>query len=66
MPVITVQMLAGRSSEQKEQLIGELTRVMETVVGVDGERVQVIITEVPEGNWGRGGAPLASGGETAK
>lgn len=66
MPIVQVQMLRGRTPEQKRLLIAELTRVMAEVVGADADRVNVVILEVEPDSWGRGGAPLAgaaSGGE---
>lgn len=59
MPIVQVQMLRGRSADQKRRLIFELTRVMEDVVGADPERVNVVIVELDAESWGRGGVPLA-------
>lgn len=59
MPIVHVQMLSGRSAEQKRMLVSELTRAMVEVVGAVSDRVYVVIEEVEAENWARGGVPLA-------
>ncbi len=66
MPIVQVQMLRGRSADQKRRLIFELTRVMEDVVGADPERVNVVIVGLDAESWGRGGVPLAGEPTVAK
>jgi 4-oxalocrotonate tautomerase len=60
MPLIHVQMLRGRSPEQKRVLIAELTRVLVDVAGATADAVNVLIEEVEAENWGRGGTPLTA------
>jgi 4-oxalocrotonate tautomerase len=57
-PIVHVQLLEGRSSEQKIRLMAELTQTMERCLGVDPDRVQVQVSEFAEGSWSRGGLPL--------
>ncbi|NHM32844.1 2-hydroxymuconate tautomerase [Neobacillus terrae] len=58
MPIIQVQMLKGRSPELKKQLISEITDTISRTLGSPPEAVRVILTEVPEENWGVGGVPI--------
>lgn len=60
MPFVHIQMLRGRSSEQKRLLISEITRAMVEVAGAAADGVHVVIDEVDAENWGRGGLPLAT------
>ena len=46
MPSIIVEMLSGRTSEQKKALIKQLTAATVSALGVDSSRVHVFIREV--------------------
>lgn len=54
MPVVTVEMWAGRTIEQKRQLIKGITSAI-TDIGVPAEAIQIIIKDNPKHNWGIGG-----------
>ena len=54
MPVVVVELWEGRTPEQKEKLIKGITKAFEEI-GVNPERLNVIIHEVPKMNWGVGG-----------
>lgn len=54
MPVVIVEMWAGRSLEQKKTIIKGITDVF-GMVGTPAEAVHVIINDVPKSNWGTGG-----------
>jgi len=54
MPVVTVEMWEGRSSEHKEKLIKGITRAFEEI-GVKAEMLHIIIHDVPKSNWGHRG-----------
>ena len=54
MPVVIVEMWAGRSQEQKKTIIKGITEVFGKV-GTPAEAVHVIINDVPKSNWGTGG-----------
>ena len=60
MPLVTVEMWAGRTAAQKKELAEGITRAF-TQIGTPGEAVQVILREVPRENWAVGGR-LASEG----
>ncbi len=54
MPVVTVQMWAGRTDEQKEKLIKGITKAFEDI-GVKPESLHIIIHDIPKSNWGTRG-----------
>jgi 4-oxalocrotonate tautomerase len=54
MPVVTVQMWAGRTDEQKEKLIKGITKAFEEI-GVKPESLHIIIHDIPKSNWGTHG-----------
>ena len=54
MPIVTVEMWAGRTIEQKKQLVEGITSVMANM-GIPPEVVHIIIRDVPKHNWATGG-----------
>jgi len=54
MPVVTIDMWAGRTIEQKKQLVQGITSAM-TKLGVPAEAVHIIIRDVPKHNWATAG-----------
>lgn len=59
MPVIRVEMFAGRTPEQKRALAKALTDAFVTAVGGTPQAVQVILQDVERSDWATGGV-LAS------
>lgn len=59
MPIVHVEMLEGRSLDQKRALARELTEVVVRVCEVDAPSVRVVLTEVPPAHWAVGGRLLA-------
>lgn len=55
MSVVTVQMWAGRTVEQKRELITAITDAMVNIAGTHRSGTHVIIQDVPMDSWGRGG-----------
>ena len=55
MPVIKVEMWAGRTVDQKRELVDVLSRETARIIGCDVESVYVIIEDVKKENWGAGG-----------
>ena len=55
MPIITVQMLEGRSLEQKRELVEALTREMARICGCSEAGIFVVIEESQYENFGVGG-----------
>ncbi|WP_163650731.1 MULTISPECIES: 2-hydroxymuconate tautomerase [Gammaproteobacteria] len=55
MPVAQINILEGRSDEQKEALIREVTDALCRSLGAPVESVRIIITEMPKQHFGIGG-----------
>lgn len=55
MPVVTVQMFAGRSVDQKRALVRAITDAMVTHAGARPDALHVIIQEYGLEDWGRAG-----------
>lgn len=58
MPIVQVQILEGRSEEQRRNLIQEITEACHRTVDVKREAVRVSIIEVSNTNFGVGGKTL--------
>jgi 4-oxalocrotonate tautomerase len=54
MPIINVQMLSGRTAEQKQQLIRELAEGTIRALGVSEQAIRILLTEVEPQHWGVG------------
>jgi 4-oxalocrotonate tautomerase len=54
MPVVIVEMLEGKTVEQKRQLAADLTQAF-VKIGVPGKAVQVIMRENPKSCWADAG-----------
>lgn len=59
MPVVQISIKQGQSRETKQQLVAGVTDTLVDVCGSARERIHVIINEVGEDNWGRGGSLLS-------
>lgn len=55
MPIVQVTMIKGRTDEQKEKLIAEVTRAVVTALDAPEQSVRVFINEVPNTQFGIGG-----------
>ena len=55
MPTYHVEMMEGRTIEQKQKLVAEITRVSVEVLGGVADSVDVIITDIKRENWATGG-----------
>jgi 4-oxalocrotonate tautomerase len=55
MPIINVQMIAGRSQEKKQELVGVLTRETARILDIEPDWVTVVINEYTRDNWASGG-----------
>lgn len=54
MPVVTVEMLEGRTIAQKKQLVEGITNEF-VKIGTEAEKVTVIFRDVSKNNWASGG-----------
>lgn len=55
MPTYHLELLEGRTVEQKRKLVQEITRVTVEVLGTSPEAVDIVITDVKRENWASGG-----------
>lgn len=55
MVVIQVEWLAGRSPEQKEALVAEITDAVSRIGGAQQENVHIVVHDIPSTNWGKAG-----------
>lgn len=58
MPVITVDMLKGRSEQQKRDICAAMTKSLSEIAQVDPAAIFVIINEKDAENWSVGGETL--------
>ena len=55
MPSYHVEMMEGRTIEQKKKLVAEITRVSVEILGGEASSVDIIITDIKRENWATGG-----------
>lgn len=55
MPIAEIHLIEGRSDEQKEALIREVTDAIAHSLDAPKERVRVLIDEMPKQHFGIGG-----------
>lgn len=55
MPVITIDMLEGKTAEQKNSLISRITEAVCDIVGCPPEVVTIVFHDISRDNWGSGG-----------
>lgn len=55
MPIIRVEMLEGRTAEQKRALVKELTEAFVRTAGGRPDAISVVLTDVAKGDWAAGG-----------
>ena len=55
MPTYHIEMLEGRTLEQKKKLMEAITRVTVEVLGGTADAVDILITDVKRENWATGG-----------
>ncbi len=59
MPIVRIELLEGRSPEQKKTLIRQVSEAVTTSLGVRPEQVRVLLYELPADHWAVGGTTLA-------
>ena len=60
MPIVRIEMLPGRTQQQKDELIKAMTNAMATIAKTSTEAVHVIIVETAAEHWGMGGETIAA------
>ncbi|AWE06185.1 4-oxalocrotonate tautomerase [Lysinibacillus sp. 2017] len=58
MPIVQIQLLEGRSAEQKRRIIYEMTETLAQVADVPKESIRIIIQEIPLDHWGIAGETM--------
>ena len=64
MPIIQVNMLEGRTTEQKRKLVSGITTAVVDALGVGPEQVRVMIHELGKDDYAIGGRTAAELGMT--
>lgn len=62
MPIIQVNLMEGRTDEQKELLIHEITEAVHRAISAPRESVRVLLNDMPSQNWGISGQSVKSRG----
>ena len=62
MPIVQVNMLAGRTVDQKRKLVAGITNVVVESLGVQAEQVRVMIHEMSKDDYAIGGKTAAERG----
>ena len=57
MPFVQISMVQGRTPEKKEELIKKVTDAVVDTLGVQKDRVRILIYDLPKDNIGVGGVP---------
>jgi 4-oxalocrotonate tautomerase len=57
MTIIRIELLQGRTSAVKAELVARVTDVVATTLRVDAEQVRVLLYELPPEHWAVGGQP---------
>ncbi len=55
MPMIRVEMFAGRTADQKRALVKELTDAFVRAAGGTPESVQIVLSDVDKNDWASAG-----------
>jgi 4-oxalocrotonate tautomerase len=55
MPTYHIEMMEGRTVEQKKQLVEAITRVSVEILGGTPDAVDILITDIKRENWATGG-----------
>lgn len=59
MPVVTIEMAAGRTLEQKRRVVEEVTATLSSVLVVDPAEVTILVHELPRENIAKAGRLLS-------
>ena len=55
MPSYHIEMMEGRTIEQKKKLVEAITRATVDILGSTPDAVDIIITDIKRENWATGG-----------
>lgn len=54
MPIVKIEMIKGRTEEQKENLIRSVANAVHDSIGAPEESIRVLISEYSNRDWGIG------------
>lgn len=57
MPTLRVELLEGRTPEQKKELVKALTQAVVDTLGSKPEAVDILLFDIPRHDWATGGIP---------
>jgi 4-oxalocrotonate tautomerase len=60
MPIAHISIMEGRTSEQVEAMILEVTAAIHRSLGAPVDTIRVLVEEVPKTHWGIGGKSAKS------
>ncbi|EJM35095.1 hypothetical protein, 4-oxalocrotonate tautomerase [Pseudomonas sp. GM33] len=60
MPIVRIEMLAGRQDEKKHQLAREITAAFARILGSEPKDVTITFTDVAASDWVIAGDPLGA------
>lgn len=55
MPIVHIELLEGRTQEQKNAMVKEVTEAIVKTTGAKEEAVHIVITDMEKGNYAVGG-----------
>jgi len=55
MPVVRIDMWEGRDKETKRKLIQSVSKAVADSLGIEVDRIEIILNDVPKDNWGKKG-----------
>ena len=55
MPTLRVELMEGRTPEQKKQLVQALTQAVVDTLGSQPESVDILLYDIRRGDWATGG-----------
>jgi 4-oxalocrotonate tautomerase len=59
MPIVRIELLEGRSTSMKAELMAQVTNAVVTTLGVDAGQVRVVLYDIPLEHWSVGGKTKA-------
>lgn len=62
MPIVQIHILEGRTDEQKENLIAEVTQAVSSTINAPASAVKVIISEMEKQHFGSEGVSAKKAG----
>ncbi|MDT2815605.1 2-hydroxymuconate tautomerase [Vagococcus carniphilus] len=58
MPIVHIELLEGRTQEQKNEMVKEVTEAIVRTTGAKEEAVSIVISDMSKGNYAVGGKTL--------